>query len=69
MAELNAAPPLAGAVSLERRHLALALRALAAATRGQVDVAEKTIETLAERAILLSAPPPRGFPLRLVHWR
>lgn len=69
MADLDAASLLAGAVSLERQHLALALRALAAAARGQVDIAEKAIETLAGRAAVLAAPPPRTSLLRLVHWR
>lgn len=62
-------PPFAGAVSLERQHLALALRALAAAARGQVEAAEEAIQTLAARAALLAAPPPRASLLRLVHWR
>ena len=58
-----------GAMSLERQHLALALRALAATARGQVEAAEEAMQILAERAALLAAPPPRSSFLRLVHWR
>lgn len=70
MADLNtAASPSAGAVSPERQHIALALRALAAAARGQVEAAEEAMQTLAARAALLAAPAPRASFLRLVHWR
>ena len=70
MADLDAAiPPSIETVSLERQHLALALRALAATARGQFDVVEEAMQTLAARAALLAAPPPRGSLLRLVHWR
>lgn len=70
MADLNVVTPLAAnSVSLERQHLALALRAVAAAARGQVEVAEKAVQTLSARAALLAAPSPRASFLRLVHWR
>ena len=69
MADLNATPMPAGAVSLERQYLALALRAVAAAARGEVEVAEQAMGALTARAALLVAPPPRASFLRLVHWR
>jgi len=70
MADLNVAAPLAaGSLSLERQHLALALRAVAAAARGHVEVAEEALQTLSARAALLAAPSPRASFLRLVHWR
>ena len=70
MAENNVAASLpVGNISAERQHLALAMRALAAAARGQVVVAEEAMETLTARAIYLAAPPPRASLLRLVHWR
>lgn len=70
MTDLNAAAPLAASsASLERQHLALALRAVAAAARGQVEVAEEAVQTLSARAALLAAPSPRASFLRLVHWR
>ena len=70
MADLNVVAPLAASsVSLERQHLALALRAVAAAARGQVEVAEEAVRTLSARAALLAAPSPRASFLRLVHWR
>ena len=70
MADLDAATsPSIGPVSLERQHLALALRALAATARGQVEAAEEAMQILAERAALLAAPSPRSSFLRLVHWR
>lgn len=69
MADLDTAPLLAGAVSLERQYLALALRAVAAAARGEVEVAEQTMGSLVARAALLVASPPRASFLRLVHWR
>ena len=70
MADFDAATsPSIGPVSLERQHLALALRALAATARGQFDVVEEAMQTLTARAALLAAPPPRGAFLRLVHWR
>ena len=70
MADFDAAiSPSVGPVSLERQHLALALRALAATARGQLGVAEEAMQTLATRAALLAAPPPRASLLRLVHWR
>ena len=54
-----AAPPLTEAVSLELQQLALALRALAATARGQLEVAEETMHTLAAHAALITAPLPR----------
>ncbi len=70
MADLNVVAPLAtSSVSLERQHLALALRAVAAAARGQVEVAEEAVQTLSARAALLAAHSPRASFLRLVHWR
>ena len=69
MAELNATPSTAGAVSLERQYLALALQAVAAAARGHIEVAEQAVETLAQRALLLSTSAPRASFLRLVYWR
>ena len=70
MVDFDAAiPPTVDPVSLERQHLALALRALAATARGQFDIVEEAMQTLAARAALLAAPPPRASLLRLVHWR
>ena len=69
MADLNAEPVSTGAASLERQYLALALRAVAAAARGEVEVAEQAMGALTARAALLVAPPPRASFLRLVHWR
>lgn len=69
MANLDATSLLAGAGSLERQYLALALRAVAAAARGEAEFAEQAMGALAARAALLVAPPPRSSFLRLVHWR
>ena len=69
MTNFDAVTSLAGTVSPERQYLALALRAVAAAARGEIDVAEQAMETLTARAALLVAPPPRTSFLRLVHWR
>ena len=69
MADLDTTSMLVGAVSLERQYLALALRAVAAAARGEVEVAEQAMRNLAARAALLVAPPPHSSFLRLIHSR
>lgn len=69
MADLDTTSMLVGAVSLERQYLALALRAVAAAARGEIEVAEQAMGNLTVRAALLVAPPPRSSFLRLIHSR
>ena len=69
MANLDAAPSPTGSWSLDRQYHALALKAVAAAARGEAEFAEQAMGALAARAALLVAPPPRSSFLRLVHWR
>ena len=69
MIDLDATSTLVGAVSLERQYLALAFRAVAAAARGEVEIAEQAMGSLAARAALLVAPPPCSSFLRLIHSR
>ena len=62
MTDLDAAAStFTGTTSLEQQHLALALRALAAAARGQVEVVEEAMQILAARAALLAASEPQGL--------
>ena len=61
MTDLDAAAStFTGTTSLEQQHLALALRALAAAARGQVEVVEEAMQILAARAALLATSEPQG---------
>lgn len=69
MADFDATSMLPGAPSLERHFLAMALWAVAAAARGDVDAAEQAMGSLAARAALLVAPSPRSSSLRLIHSR